>query len=597
MLDNAPWLCCLHRQRPTGKTFALSVLLLVLFMAARMVAVINQPKINETDWLNTRNLTRYSYNDSYEFYGDGVFGYGDNEVEESSNEGDNDGDGDPYAYYYFAPTPLSMYVNAMMAIFYACLILVMGCNRMRGVLCLRPQCRIWLAFLALTYFTASAGYILFAHNIIDGHKANVIVFSALYAYALGFAPAFYLTFRRERAFWLQRTSLSRFRSSFTARHPHTRTERLLEAVANGTYTPSGPSDRSRPLTIGSSSRIPRTPKSAAASVLASDPQLRTALKGMRVIRFHSLAMHEIVGTGGFAEVYRASWLDNSDMLRVADARSSQGWARLLVKQQVKPPVKRQVAVKQLKLLPSEPNVLQAFYKEIALMQQLSHPNVLTLIGVSLAPGGSFAVITEYMPRGSVFHMLHPPPPAKGEPLPRVLAMRMLADCARGVGYLHDMRPPIIHRDLKSPNLLVAPDLSVKVADFGVSRECLHAGAMTRVGSVQWAAPEVLLGQVYSHKCDLWSFGVVIWEVLTAKIPFDGMPQHAVATKVAMEAMRLPVPPNVPLRLLRLMALCWSEADRRPDFGTVEIELQGIENELIAAGEPEAKLDVDGSIVF
>ena len=497
-----------------------------------------------------------------------------------------------------------MYVNAAMAMFYACLILVTGCGRRRGVLCLRPQCRVWLAFLAITYLSGSAGYMLFVLNQIDPLTALWSAEAALYAYALGFAPALYSTFRRERAFWLQRGSLPRFdsplASSFSALDPHAHTERLLEAVANGTYsacgTPTSSSDDSfgngsRPPTIGSSSRTANS--AAAASALASSPRLRAALKGMRIIRFHSLSMHEVVGTGGFAEVYRATWLDNIDARRVAASRSTPvGWRLTGL------PVKRQVAVKQLRTLPSEPKALEAFYKEIALMQRLSHPNVLALIGVSLAPGGSFAVITEYMPRGSVFQMLHPPPPAVGEPLPRVLAMRMLADCARGVAYLHSLRPPIIHRDLKSQNLLVAPDLSVRVADFGLSRECLHAGAMTRVGSVQWAAPEVLLGQAYSHKCDLWSFGVVCWEVLTARIPFDGMSQPAVATQVAMEGMRLPVPPHVPLRLLRLIARCWSDvADQRPEFGTVEVELQGVENELIAHGEPEPRLNADGSIVF
>jgi len=133
---------------------------------------------------------------------------------------------------------------------------------------------------------------------------------------------------------------------------------------------------------------------------------------------------------------------------------------------------------------------------------------------------------------------------------------------------------------------VGPDLSVKVADFGLSRECLHAGAMTRVGSVQWAAPEVLLGHSYSHKCDLWSFGVVCWELLTARVPFDGMSQTAVATKVAMEGMRLPIPARAPLRLLRLIARCWSEdANVRPEFQALVVELQAVENELRAADVP------------
>lgn len=71
-------------------------------------------------------------------------------------------------------------------------------------------------------------------------------------------------------------------------------------------------------------------------------------------------------------------------------------------------------------------------------------------------------------------------------------------------YLHSLSPPIIHRDLKSQNLLITHDWSVKVADFGLAREYQRQTAtMSRVGSVQWAAPEVLLGGDYSHKCDLW----------------------------------------------------------------------------------------------
>jgi len=244
----------------------------------------------------------------------------------------------------------------------------------------------------------------------------------------------------------------------------------------------------------------------------------------------------------------------------------------------------QVAVKQLRSLPREARGLEAFCKEIALMQRLQHPHVLAMLGVSISSAGALALVTECMARGSVFQMLHPRG-GKGAPLPRVLAMRMLADCARGMAYLHACEPPIIHRDLKSQNLLVGCDFEVKVADFGLSRECLHPGAMTRVGSVQWAAPEVLLGKSYSHKCDVWSFGVVCWEVLTARVPFDGMAQTAVATKVAMEGMRLPVPPRTPMRLLRLIALCWSEAEaQRPAFEAVVLELQAIERALVAAGE-------------
>jgi len=107
--------------------------------------------------------------------------------------------------------------------------------------------------------------------------------------------------------------------------------------------------------------------------------------------------------------------------------------------------------------------------------------------------------------------------------------------------------------------------------------------MTRVGSVQWAAPEVLLGQSYSHKCDLWSYGVVCWELLTAQIPFEKMSQHVVATRVAMEGMRLPVPSRAPPMLLRLIARCWSDAPaQRPEFQQVVLEIEEMLAAMIAA---------------
>ena len=123
---------------------------------------------------------------------------------------------------------------------------------------------------------------------------------------------------------------------------------------------------------------------------------------------------------------------------------------------------------------------------------------------------------------------------------------------------------------------------MQVADFGLSRECQGPGpaAMTRVGSVQWVAPEVLLGHGYSHTCDAWSFGVVCWELMTARIPFDGIPTVLVATKVALEGMRLPVPPDAPLQLLRLMARCWAEAPaQRPEFSEVLVELEAIRQDI------------------
>ena len=142
-----------------------------------------------------------------------------------------------------------------------------------------------------------------------------------------------------------------------------------------------------------------------------------------------------------------------------------------------------------------------------------------------------------------------------------------------MAYLHERQ--VVHRDLKSQNLLVDWDWSVRVADFGLSRECLTTGTMTRgvgaVGGARGAARTWL-----SHKGDLWSFGVVCGETMPARVPFDGRSQVLVATRVALEGMRLPVPADAPMPLLRLMARCWAEVPAlRPDFSEVLAELQAL----------------------
>lgn len=493
--------------------------------------------------------------------------------------------------FCFGPTELAMYVNCAMSLLYVALLVFTVPGNRRDTALLRPQCRLWLMFLAVCYFASSLGYLLFEYFDVHVTAALWIGELALYGYTIGFGPALYVTFLRERAHWLARESSTSY------------AERLLEAVVAGNNQVDGRS--SSPHTSsrkGAGWRTPLNVHVGASPLLRPPPgtccdscvdprnaeMLRTALDGVRMVRFAALDMHEIVGSGGFAEVFRASWSSHAAGPPSRQASQDSPGCR---RASAPSGSSVQLAVKKWRVLPKEVRGLEIFCNEIKLMHSLDHPNVLELVGVTISPTGCLALITPYMSRGSVFQMLHPPPPApaEGVPLPRVLAMRMLADCAEGMAYLHARTPAVIHRDLKSQNLLVAPDLSVRVADLGLSKECWQAGPMARVGSVQWAAPEVLLGQSYSHKSDLWSFGVVCWEVLTGKIPFDGISQQTVATQVAVEGMRLPVPSRAPKRMLRLIARCWSESpEARPEFEALLIEIQGIENELLACGEPDVE---------
>ena len=102
----------------------------------------------------------------------------------------------------------------------------------------------------------------------------------------------------------------------------------------------------------------------------------------------------------------------------------------------------------------------------------------------------------------------------------------------------------------------------------MSREVFDPAAMTRVGSVQWAAPEVLLGLEYDASCDQWGFGVVCWELITGKLPFAGMDKVSVARAVGLKGARLPPPQRGSRELLQLMASCWTERRSRPTFSAL-----------------------------
>ena len=224
-------------------------------------------------------------------------------------------------------------------------------------------------------------------------------------------------------------------------------------------------------------------------------------------------MHELIGSGGFAEVFRATWTGSRRRKRDAGR------------------------AKQPRSLPREAHGLRLLLPRVRIDAAVEAPECPTAPRRDGLAFWHVAVRTAYMPRGSVFGMLHPRN-GRGTPLPRVLAMRMLADCARGVGYLHGCSPPIIHRDLKSQNLLVGADYSVG-RRLWPPAACLQPGAMTRTGRSNGPRQRSCSVRAIRTSATSWSFGVVCWEVLTARVPFDGMAPTTVATKVAMEGLRLP----------------------------------------------------------
>jgi len=159
----------------------------------------------------------------------------------------------------------------------------------------------------------------------------------------------------------------------------------------------------------------------------------------------------------------------------------------------------------------------------------------------------------------------------------VLRTRILTDIAKGMHYLHGQDPPILHRDLTPRNLLFAADGAMKIVDFGLSRFADAQEFTAKVGLLSYMAPELYRGRQYGNPVDVFSFGIIIYFLLSGKDPHEGIPIKQYACDVAIKGYR----PTLQLIeseedrfLFDLMTKCWSEIpEERPTFQEILYELE------------------------
>lgn len=248
-----------------------------------------------------------------------------------------------------------------------------------------------------------------------------------------------------------------------------------------------------------------------------------------------------IGTGVTADVYKGVW--KGELVAIKQIK---GDSRIAMKLQT------------------------AFTRELAVLSKCHHPNLCCFRGACLE-AAPLCLVTEFCAGGTLFNLLH------GNDVMDISwtqNLKMCTDIAKGMNYLHTSKPSVIHRDLKSLNLLLLRPFAseadipmVKVADFGTARikEDLDADwggvKMTQnSGTCHWMAPEVHSGK-YCEKADVYSFAMVLFEILCREIPFEDKKAHQVALLTVsggrpdLEA----VPPDCPPGLQRLMIRCWDQA--------------------------------------
>ncbi|KAL0344752.1 UNVERIFIED_CONTAM: Serine/threonine-protein kinase CTR1 [Sesamum radiatum] len=253
------------------------------------------------------------------------------------------------------------------------------------------------------------------------------------------------------------------------------------------------------------------------------------------IPWSDLVLKETIGAGSFGTVHRAEW---NGCLTRNDAFQD-------------------VAVKILMEQDFHAEQFKEFLREVAIMKRLRHPNIVLLMGAVMEPP-KLSIVTEYLSRGSLYRLLHKP--GANEVLDERRRLSMAYDVAKGMNYLHKHNPPIVHRDLKSPNLLVDRKYTVKVADFGLSRLKANTflSSKSAAGTPEWMAPEVLRDEPSNEKSDVYSFGVILWELATLQQPWGSLNPAQVVAAVGFKGKRLEIPRDMNPQVAAIIEACWTK---------------------------------------
>ncbi|XP_028295036.1 tyrosine-protein kinase Blk [Gouania willdenowi] len=239
---------------------------------------------------------------------------------------------------------------------------------------------------------------------------------------------------------------------------------------------------------------------------------------------------------------------------------------------------QKVAIKTLKEGTMEP---EAFLQEANLMKQLQHERLVCLYAVVTRE--PILIITEFMINGCLLDYLKT---AEGKKLKLHKLIDMSAQIAEGMAYLEKRNS--IHRDLRAANILVNEMLHCKIADFGLARiieseYTAHEGAKF---PIKWTAPEAINYGTFSIKSDVWSYGILLTEIVThGRIPYPGMTNPEVV-KSLDRSYRMPRPDDCPEELYDIMVMCWKQKpEERPTFDF----LQNILNDFFIATEGQYEM--------
>ncbi|PRP78848.1 fer (fps/fes related) tyrosine kinase (phosphoprotein NCP94) [Planoprotostelium fungivorum] len=256
----------------------------------------------------------------------------------------------------------------------------------------------------------------------------------------------------------------------------------------------------------------------------------------------NVTVQHIIGEGNFGAVYKGSWSDTDVALKglhsTLDKSEDMRWR-----------------------------------EEIALLKGLNHPNVVRLLGVTMHDDRVLMVL-EFVECGSLDNYLR----KSHRELTDNNLISMCFDIVKGMIYLQSKG--VIHRDLAARNMLIDGMKHVKISDFGMSRQRSYYEASSKIIPFRWSPPETIRSHVSSYETDVWSFGVLAWEIFTlGKVPYHDFQTNAEVMKAVVEhRARLEQPFRCPNELYSILKRCWEyEAADRPKFRDIYCEMKELYN--------------------
>jgi len=280
--------------------------------------------------------------------------------------------------------------------------------------------------------------------------------------------------------------------------------------------------------------------------LETQEEILSQLDHEWIIFYKDLHFGPKLGYGVSSTVYKGTWKNNEEI----------------------------VAIKVMKLV-SPAKDLNDFKKELYIISQIRDPNIVLFHGFILEP--KFCIVMELCENGSLYHYLKMKPDISWEKV-----LKWVTAATRGINILHLWKPPIVHRDLKSLNLLLDKELNIKVCDFGLSRFVAGEDSVSETdqtlqklrGTYAYTAPEMYYSKNYTPKSDIYSMGIIIWEIVTCLLtgkhqkPYseftDIKHDYQIIFQVASMKKRPSISPLCPKPLEELIENCWAQdSNSRP----------------------------------